>query len=131
MPGMPPMGQGGMPNLAGLQQMMQGMGMGGGGGGGLPPGGLAGIMNNPQFMQMAQNMMQNPQMMQMAQNMMQDPNAMAQAQQMMQGMGGGGGGGGMPDLSAMMAGLNQQGGNSGGQSTDNSGPTFDDAEEIN
>ena len=132
MPGMPPMGQGGMPNLAGLQQMMQGMGMGGGGGGGLPPGGLAGIMNNPQFMQMAQNMMQNPQMMQMAQNMMQDPNAMAQAQQMMQGMGGGGGGGGgMPDLSAMMGGLNQQGGNSGGQSTDNSGPTFDDAEEIN
>lgn len=129
MPGMPP-GQGGMPDLSGLQQMMQGMGMGAGGGG-LPAGGLAGIMNNPQFMQMAQNMMQNPQMMQMAQNMMQDPNAMAQAQQMMQGMGGGGGG--MPDMSAMqnmMAGLNggaqQQAG-----SSDGSGPTFEDAPDIN
>ena len=128
MPGMPPPGQGGMPDLSNLQQMMQGMGMGGGGGG-LPAGGLAGIMNNPAFMQMAQNMMQNPQMMQMAQNMMQDPNAMAQAQQMMQGMGGGG----MPDMSAMqnmMAGLNggaqQQPG-----SSDGSGPTFEDAPDIN
>ena len=117
-----------MPDLSNLQQMMQGMGMGGGGGG-LPAGGLAGIMNNPAFMQMAQNMMQNPQMMQMAQNMMQDPNAMAQAQQMMQGMGGGG----MPDMSAMqnmMAGLNggaqQQPG-----SSDGSGPTFEDAPDIN
>ncbi|KAF1792618.1 hypothetical protein GQ600_12501 [Phytophthora cactorum] len=56
-------GAGGMPDLSNLASML-----GGGGGGG-----LADLMNNPQMMEMAQNMMQNPQMMQMAQNMMQNP----------------------------------------------------------
>ncbi|EEY58285.1 uncharacterized protein PITG_00931 [Phytophthora infestans T30-4] len=91
-------GAGGMPDLSNLASML-----GGGGGGG-----LAGLMNNPQMMQMAQNMMQNPQMMQMAQNMMQNPDML---NNLMGGLGGAGGdapaaaGGaasGMPDMSGLM-----------------------------
>ncbi|KAE9049016.1 hypothetical protein PR001_g3601 [Phytophthora rubi] len=89
-------GAGGMPDLSNLASML------GGGGGG-----LAGLMNNPQMMEMAQSMMQNPQMMQMAQNMMQNPDML---NSMMGNLGGGGGGGaapgagagGMPDMSGLM-----------------------------
>jgi len=95
-------GAGGMPDLSAL------MGAMGGGGGGMPPGGIGGLMNNPQFMQAAQQMMKNPQMMQMAQKMMQDPNAMQQA---MGALGGGGGGGMDP---AMMAQMQQMMGGMGG-----------------
>ncbi|BFZ58421.1 Small glutamine-rich tetratricopeptide repeat-containing protein 2 [Savitreella phatthalungensis] len=65
----------GMPDFASLASMFGGAG--GGGGGGAPD--LAGILNNPQFMNMANNLMQsgaldsfmrNPQMAQMAQNFM-------------------------------------------------------------
>ncbi|KAG3206812.1 hypothetical protein PC128_g548 [Phytophthora cactorum] len=92
-------GAGGMPNLSNLASML-----GGGGGGG-----LADLMNNPQMMEMAQNMMQNPQMMQMAQNMMQNPDML---NNLMGGLGGAGGaapdaapggtGGGMPDMNGLM-----------------------------
>jgi len=61
-------------------------GMGAGGPGGMD---LAGMMNNP----MVQQMMQDPQMMQMAQEMAKDPNAMANMMNMF-GLGGGGGGAG-------------------------------------
>ncbi|ETI50719.1 hypothetical protein, variant [Phytophthora nicotianae CJ01A1] len=87
-------GAGGMPDLSNLASML------GGGGGG-----LADLMNNPQMMQMAQNMMQNPQMMQMAQNMMQNPDML---NNLMGGLGGAGGpapgagAGGMPDMSGLM-----------------------------
>ncbi|OWZ15253.1 hypothetical protein PHMEG_00011147 [Phytophthora megakarya] len=87
---------GGMPDLSNLASML-----GGGGGGG-----LADLMNNPQMMQMAQNMMQNPQMMQMAQNMMQNPDML---NNLMGGLGGAapgagadGAGSGMPDMSGIM-----------------------------
>lgn len=68
---------GGMPDLSALAGLM-----GGAGGAG---GGLAALMQNPQMMQMAQQMMQNPQFMQQAMSM----------------LGGGGGAGGMPDMSAL------------------------------
>lgn len=66
-----------------LASMMAGLG---GGGGGMPPGGLEGLMNNPQMMSMAQEMMKNPAMMAKAQQMMQDPDAMQKAMSMMGGM---------------------------------------------
>lgn len=61
-------------------------GLGGMGGGGMPPGGLEGLMNNPQMMGMAQQMMKDPAMMAQAQKMMQDPEAMQKAMSMMGGM---------------------------------------------
>jgi len=97
-----PAGAGGMPDLSNLASML------GGGGGG-----LADLMNNPQMMQMAQNMMQNPEMMRMAQDMMQNPDALSG---LMGNLGGGGGaapsavpsagaggaGSGTPDISGLM-----------------------------
>mmetsp|Transcript_17821 Transcript_17821/g.18570 ORF Transcript_17821/g.18570 Transcript_17821/m.18570 type:complete len:405 (-) Transcript_17821:40-1254(-) len=68
---------GGMPDLSALAGLM-------GGGAGGAGGGLASLLQNPQMMQMAQQMMQNPQLMQQAMAMM-----------------GGGGGNGMPDMSAL------------------------------
>jgi small glutamine-rich tetratricopeptide repeat-containing protein alpha len=50
-----PAASGGLPNLAGMADMMRGMG--GGGAGGMPD--LASMMNNPMMMQMAQQMMAN------------------------------------------------------------------------
>jgi small glutamine-rich tetratricopeptide repeat-containing protein alpha len=58
-------GGGGMPGGMDLGAMMAAMG--GGGGGGNP---LAGLLNNPAMMGMAQQMMSNPQMMQQAMAMM-------------------------------------------------------------
>ncbi|KAJ8083690.1 Small glutamine-rich tetratricopeptide repeat-containing protein 2 [Marasmius tenuissimus] len=49
-------GAGGAPNMAGMADMLRGMG-GGGGAGGMPD--MAGLLNNPQMMQMAQQMMAN------------------------------------------------------------------------
>ncbi|GBG32055.1 Tetratricopeptide repeat protein 1 [Hondaea fermentalgiana] len=95
--GGPAGGAGGMPDMSGLANMMQGMDPSvmeqmrnaAGGAGGMPD--IGSLMNNPGLMQAAQQMMsQNPQMMQMAQQMMQDPNAMANMMKMMGGMGGGG-----------------------------------------
>eukprot|EP01084_Bolivina_argentea_P144752 253897_1 len=71
----------------GVEDMLKGMG-------GMPPGGLSGVMNNPQFMSMAQNMMKDPNMMKMAENMMKDPQAMGKMMGMMGGGGREGGGGG-------------------------------------
>ena len=100
----PAPGAGGMPDMSNLASML-----GGAGGGG-----LANVLQNPAFQQMAQGMMQNPAMMQMAQNMMQDPSMM---QNLMQNLGGAGGGagaaggspgggggerGGEPDLSGLL-----------------------------
>lgn len=74
MPGMPGMGAGGNP-LAGLnpdfiRQAMGAFGGAGAGAGGAPGGmpdlgGLAGLMSNPQFASMAQNLMSNPAFMNM------------------------------------------------------------------
>eukprot|EP00164_Ancoracysta_twista_P006779 GFYU01009509.1.p1 GENE.GFYU01009509.1~~GFYU01009509.1.p1 ORF type:complete len:401 (-),score=113.08 GFYU01009509.1:48-1250(-) len=68
MPGMPGMGAGGMPDMSNL----------------------AGMMNNPEFMNMAQNMMSNPMFANMAKGMMNNP-AMAN---MFGGAGAGAGGDG-------------------------------------
>ncbi|GAA5880320.1 hypothetical protein JCM3774_006727 [Rhodotorula dairenensis] len=77
-------GAGGIPGFPGM-------------GGGMPD--LAGMMNNPAIMNMAQQMMQNGGLERMMQNPM--------IQQMMGGLGGGAGGaggaGGMPDMAALMA----------------------------
>ena len=54
---------GGMPDLGGLASMLGGMG---GGAGGMPD--ISGMMNNPGFMQMAQNMMANGGMERLMQN---------------------------------------------------------------
>ncbi|KAL7693739.1 putative Heat shock chaperonin-binding, tetratricopeptide-like helical domain superfamily [Plasmopara halstedii] len=91
-PSPPSGGAGGMPDLSNLASML-------GGGGG-----LAGLMNNPQMMQMAQSMMQNPQMMQMAQNLMQNP---SMVNDMMGSLGGANTNappraGEMPDMSGLM-----------------------------
>ncbi|KAL0572569.1 Small glutamine-rich tetratricopeptide repeat-containing protein 2 [Marasmius crinis-equi] len=48
-------GAGGTPNMAGMADMLRGMG--GGGAGGMPD--MASLLNNPQMMQMAQQMMAN------------------------------------------------------------------------
>mmetsp|Transcript_2299 Transcript_2299/g.6682 ORF Transcript_2299/g.6682 Transcript_2299/m.6682 type:complete len:298 (-) Transcript_2299:8-901(-) len=126
-PGAPPTG--GMPPFmppGGMNAFQEAMGGGGG---------LAGLMQNPAMMQMAQQMMSNPAMMQQAQQMMSNPAMMQQAQQMMgdpammqQAMGalgldgegdgsggdGGGSGGDLADLQrAFAAGL---GGEEGGAS---------------
>ncbi|KAI4091439.1 MAG: hypothetical protein LQ344_004131 [Seirophora lacunosa] len=64
-------------------------------GGGMPD--ISGLMNNPMFASMAQNLMSNPEALQ---GLMNNP----RLREMAQGMGGGGGGGGgMPDISAMMS----------------------------
>ncbi|KAL9008677.1 MAG: hypothetical protein Q9173_006222 [Seirophora scorigena] len=87
-------GGGGMPDLGALASMLGGGG-GGGGGGGMPD--ISGLMNNPMFASMAQNLMSNPEALQ---GLMNNP----RLREMAQGMGGGGGGGGgMPDISAMMS----------------------------
>ncbi|KAI4181082.1 MAG: hypothetical protein LQ346_006861 [Caloplaca aetnensis] len=65
----------------------------GAGGGGMPD--LGGLMNNPMFASMAQNLMSNPEALQ---GLMNNP----RLREMAQGMGGGGGGG-MPDIGAMMS----------------------------
>ncbi|KAI9796653.1 MAG: hypothetical protein M1825_006526 [Sarcosagium campestre] len=103
----PGAGAGGMPDLSGLASMLGGGGGGGGGGG--PD--LAGLMNNPMFANMAQNLMSNPQMMQ---NIMNNPKLRDVANSLgggggggaggpsAAGRGGGGGGGGAPDLASLM-----------------------------
>ena len=106
---------GGMPDLSALAGMFGGGGGGAGGGGGMPD--LGGLMNNPMFAQMAQNVMQNPEALQ---GLMQNPQVRGMAERMGLGGGAGGrggqesgagtsggagrgaGGGGMPDLAAMM-----------------------------
>ncbi|KAL8645101.1 MAG: hypothetical protein Q9210_006896, partial [Variospora velana] len=85
-------GGGGMPDLGALASMLGGGG--GGGGGGMPD--ISGLMNNPMFASMAQNLMSNPEALQ---GLMNNP----RLREMAQGIGGGGGGGGMPDISAMMS----------------------------
>ena len=114
-------GAGGMPDLSALAGMMGG---GGGGGGGMPD--MAGLMNNPMFAGMAQNLMRNPEQLQ---GLMQNPQLKAMAEKFGLGGGGGGaaggagsgagaqseprggggggggggrGGGGMPDFASMM-----------------------------
>ncbi|KAL8954419.1 MAG: hypothetical protein Q9193_007255, partial [Seirophora villosa] len=91
-------GGGGMPDLGALASMLGGGGGGGGGNasrGGMPD--ISGLMNNPMFASMAQNLMSNPEALQ---GLMNNP----RLREMAQGMGGGGGGGGgMPDISAMMS----------------------------
>ncbi|KAL8921057.1 MAG: hypothetical protein Q9208_005948 [Pyrenodesmia sp. 3 TL-2023] len=104
-------GAGGMPDLGALASMLGGGGGGGGNrrispllrdtlltlsttGGGMPD--LGGLMNNPMFASMAQNLMSNPEALQ---GLMNNP----RLREMAQGIGGGGGGGGMPDISAMMS----------------------------
>ncbi|KAI4114442.1 MAG: hypothetical protein LQ345_004779 [Seirophora villosa] len=58
---------------------------------------ISGLMNNPMFASMAQNLMSNPEALQ---GLMNNP----RLREMAQSMGGGGGGaGGMPDISAMMS----------------------------
>ena len=90
-------GGGGMPGgmPAGLADMMNSAGGGGG---------MAGLLNNPAMMQMAQNMMQNPAMMQQAQQMMQNPAMMQMAQNMMGNM----------DPQAMQDAMSAFGGGAGG-----------------
>ncbi|KAK6221060.1 Small glutamine-rich tetratricopeptide repeat-containing protein 2 [Pestalotiopsis sp. IQ-011] len=95
-----PRGAGGAPDLASLVSMFGGGGAGGaggapGGGGGMPD--LAGIMNNPMFSQMAQNLMSNPDMMN---NILQNPRLRQMAEQF--GGSGNTGGGGMPDVASLM-----------------------------
>lgn len=110
-------GAGGMPDLSALAGMLGGGGRGGGaGGGGMPD--LSGIMNNPMFASMAQNLMSNPQALQ---GIMNNPQMRQMAERFgLGGAGGGGGagagrdgagagagaaaggGGGMPDLASMM-----------------------------
>ncbi|KAL9577393.1 MAG: hypothetical protein Q9212_006387 [Teloschistes hypoglaucus] len=85
-------GAGGMPDMAGLASMMGG---GGGGGGGMPD--LSGMMNNPMFASMAQNLMSNPDALQ---GLMNNPRLRELASSF---GGGGGGGGGMPDIGALMS----------------------------
>ena len=81
-------------------------------------GGIMEMMNNPQFMQQAQQMMSNPMFQQMAQQMMSDPNAMANAMSALGGAGGAGAGagGGMPDMSpeAIQQAMSALGGGAGG-----------------
>ena len=84
-------GAGGMPDLSSLASMLGGGG--GGDGGGMPS--LAGLMQNPMMMQMAQNLMSNPDMMN---NLMSNPRVAEMAQQ----FGRGGGGGGMPNMQDLM-----------------------------
>lgn len=88
-------GAGGMPDLGSLASMLGGGGggnrEGGGGGGGMPD--LGGIMNNPMFASMAQNLMSNPEMMQ---NLMQNPRLREMADRFSTG-------GGMPDFSTLMS----------------------------
>jgi small glutamine-rich tetratricopeptide repeat-containing protein alpha len=59
-------GAGGMPDLSALAGMFGGGGAGRGGGGGMPD--LASLMQNPQLMQMAQNMMADGGLERMMQN---------------------------------------------------------------
>lgn len=101
-----------MPDFASLASMFGGGGAGGAGGaggrGGMPD--LSNVLNNPQFMQMANNLMssgaldgfmRDPRMAQMAQNFMggggmpdlNDPEMQRMAEQMRRSMGGNGGGG--------------------------------------
>ncbi|KAI4251358.1 MAG: hypothetical protein LQ352_004903 [Teloschistes flavicans] len=90
-------GAGGMPDLAGLASMMGGGGGGGAGGGtggGMPD--LSGMMNNPMFASMAQNLMSNPEALQ---GLMNNP----RLRDLASSFGGGGGGGGMPDIGALMS----------------------------
>jgi small glutamine-rich tetratricopeptide repeat-containing protein alpha len=97
----PSPGAGGMPDLASLAGLM-----GGAGGGG-----LASMLQNPQMMQMAQQMMQNPQMMQQAMAML--------------GGAGGGTGGGMPDMSALASMFGGAGGGASGSGGSGGGmPSF-------
>lgn len=77
---------GGMPDLAGLAGMFGGGGRGGGGGGGMPD--LAGLMSNPMFAGIAQNIMRNPEALS---GLMSNPTI----QNMMNNRQGGG----MPDMS--------------------------------
>lgn len=58
------------------------------GSGAAPGGGLAGLFNNPAFMNMAQSMLNNPAMMNMAQSMMNNPVMRNLAQSMMGGQSG-------------------------------------------
>ncbi|KAL8813192.1 MAG: hypothetical protein Q9223_007103 [Gallowayella weberi] len=87
-------GAGGMPDMSGLASMLGG---GGGGGGGMPD--LGGLMNNPMFASMAQNLMSNPETLQ---GLMNNPRLREMAQNF-GGGGGGGRGGGMPDIGALMS----------------------------
>ena len=103
-------GGGGMPDLSALAGMMGGGG--GRGGGGMPD--LGGLMSNPMFANMAQNLMSNPETLQ---GLMNNPQLRGMAERF--GLGGGGaggagtgGGGGMPDLSAL-AGMLGGGGRGG------------------
>ncbi|KAI9674823.1 MAG: hypothetical protein M1817_001727 [Caeruleum heppii] len=99
-------GSGGMPDLASLAGMLGG-GRGGGsagGGGGGPD--LAGLMNNPMFANMAQNLMSNPQMMDSIMNnprLREMANSFGGGGRGEGGGGSGGGGGGMPDLGSLMS----------------------------
>ena len=88
-------GAGGMPDLSSLAGMFGGGGRGGGGG--MPD--LAGLMNNPMFSNMAQNLMSNPDMMN---NIMSNPR-LRQMAESFGGRGGGAGGGGMPDVAGLMS----------------------------
>ena len=105
-------GGGGMPDLSALAGMMGGGG-GGRGGGGMPD--LGGLMSNPMFANMAQNLMSNPETLQ---GLMNNPQLRGMAERFGLGGGGaggagtGGGGGGMPDLSAL-AGMLGGGGRGG------------------
>ena len=100
-------GAGGMPDLSGLASMLGGGGGGAGRGGGGGGPDLAGLMNNPMFASMAQNVMKNPEMMN---NIMNNPRLRDMAQNFGgggggsggQGGSGGGGGGGMPDMASLM-----------------------------
>lgn len=89
-------GAGGLPDLSSLASMFGGGGGGAsGGGGGMPD--LSGILSNPMFSQMAQNLMKNPEMMN---NLLNNP----RLKEMMDGVGGGSGGsGGLPDMSKLMS----------------------------
>ncbi|ETS87307.1 hypothetical protein PFICI_01135 [Pestalotiopsis fici W106-1] len=109
-------GAGGAPDFSSLASMLGGGGGAGGAGGGMPD--LAGIMNNPMFAQMAQNLMSNPEMMN---NILQNPRLRQMAEQFGGGGGGAGGGGGMPDMASLMndpsiaeMARNFMGGNGGG-----------------
>jgi small glutamine-rich tetratricopeptide repeat-containing protein alpha len=95
-----PMGDDGMPGLAGLMNnpmMKQAMDRAGG------PAGIANLMKDPNMMAMAQQMMQNPEMMKQAMSMM-----------------GGGGGAGMPDMSALAGMMGGLGGDAGAPSSSSS-----------
>jgi small glutamine-rich tetratricopeptide repeat-containing protein alpha len=93
----PPAAGGDAGGFAGLASLLGGGGgAGGAGGGGGGGGGLdsfAGLMQNPMFASMAQNLMSNPDMMA---NLMSNPRLREMADQF-------GSGGGMPDLASLMS----------------------------